>query len=251
MELVSIITPTYNSSQYIEETIESIISQTYKNWELLITDDCSSDETFELIKKYSAKDPRIKVFQLTVNSGPGVARNNSIKQAKGRYIAFCDSDDLWQKEKLSKQLKFMKENNVGFSFTGLYHMDENGNLLKKIDVPKKVGYVDLLKKNSIGCLTAMYDSKRIGKKYMPKIGRRQDYALWLKIIKDTQYAYGLNEPLAYYRERKSSISSSKLKLIKYNWLVLREQEKKSFLKSIYYLSFIIINSLKKYYLWKK
>ena len=176
--LVSIISPTYNSLQFIEDTIQSIIQQTYTNWELLITDDCSTDGTWELIQKHQKLDERIKIFRLEQNSGPGVARNNSIKQAKGRFIAFCDSDDQWKPDKLEKQIKFLIENDLPFTFSAYQKIDENGQEGGIVNVPEEVSYNYLLKTCPIGCLTAIYDTEKIGKVYMPEIRKRQDYGLW-------------------------------------------------------------------------
>jgi len=232
MSKVSIITPTYNSEQFIKETLESIIAQTYTNWELLITDDCSKDGTFVLLQEYSKIDKRIKVFQLENNSGPGVARNNSIKQATGRFIAFCDSDDQWKPDKLEKQTKFMLDNDLALSYSNYDMIDEEGNNIGKVKAPKKINYKTMLRNNYIGCLTAMYDTEKVGKVYMPNIRKRQDWALWLAILKKTDEAQGLMESLAIYRNHYNSISTNKIKLIRYNYAIYKEVEKFSTLKSL-------------------
>ncbi|MCI0716068.1 MAG: glycosyltransferase family 2 protein [Chlorobi bacterium] len=225
MSLVSIITATYNSEKFIEQTINSVINQTYQNWELLITDDCSKDNTLKLLDKYSKSDSRIKVFQLSKNSGAAVARNNSIKHSNGSYIAFLDSDDLWIPDKLEKQIKFMTKEDLAFSYSYYQLINENGESLKKIiKAPDSVNYTTLLRTNYIGCLTAVYNCRKMGKMYMPNIRKRQDYALWLGILKSTPHAKCLKEPLAFYRIRKHSISSNKLELLKFNWKIYREVE---------------------------
>lgn len=230
---VSIITPTYNSHQFIEETINSILNQTYNNWELLITDDCSTDETLQIINGFANKDHRIKIFQLETNSGAGIARNNSIKHASGRFISFCDSDDKWKPNKLEKQIKFMLDNNLALSFSSYDVIaEQKENIIDKVKAPKKVTYNMMLRNNYIGCLTAMYDSEKIGKVYMPEIRNRQDWALWLHILKKTQYAMGMQENLAVYRNRIKSISSNKVEMIKYNWIIYREIERFSIIKTI-------------------
>jgi teichuronic acid biosynthesis glycosyltransferase TuaG len=233
-DLVSIITPSYNSANYIGATIESIISQTYINWELIITDDCSTDQTIALIKSFQQKDKRIKLFENDVNSGAGVTRNNCIKHANGRYIAFCDSDDQWKPEKLERQLSFMLENNYAFTFTAYDVINELNEPKGVFIPPPKVTYHSLLQTCSIGCLTVIYDTKQLGKHYMPEIRKRQDYALWLKLIKQTKLAYGLTEPLAIYRSRSHSISSNKIKAAQFQWRIYREVEKLGFLASLYY-----------------
>jgi glycosyltransferase involved in cell wall biosynthesis len=221
-DLVSIITPTYNSEKYITETIKSIQGQTYTNWELLITDDCSTDQTIDIIKSFQKGDKRIKLFLLNKNQGAGVARNNSIKEANGRYIAFCDSDDLWKEHKLSKQIKFMKENQVFFTYCSYEIVNEKREYIQTIIPPPIITYNDLLSWCWVGCLTAIYDTKILGKKYFPKIRKRQDYILWLKILREINQTKGLLEPLATYTKRQGSISSNKLGLVKYNYLVYKK-----------------------------
>ena len=240
-DLVSIITACYNSENYISETINSVLNQTYQNWELLIVDDCSTDNTKSLIKEFQKTEKRIKLFQLNENSGAAVARNKAIKEAKGTFIAFLDSDDIWLPKKLERQLEFMISNNYNLTHTSYELIDHQGNSLKKTIVPAKIlGYKDMLYSNKIGCLTAIYNQSKIGKKYMPLLRKRQDYALWLKILKTGEKAYGLAEVLSQYRNTENSISNNKLNLIKWNWKLLREVENLSFIKSVYYLSCNII-----------
>lgn len=243
---ISIITPIYNSQDFLEETIQSIINQTYSDWELLIIDDCSSDNSYEKAKKFAAKDPRIHVNKLGKNSGGAVSRNKGIELATGRYIAFLDSDDLWEPEKLKKQLKFMQEGNYDFSYTSFKKVDESGNLLGTQSIPEKVTYNDVLKETPIGCLTAMYDTKNLGKVYMPIIRKRQDLALWLKILKMVPLAYGLNQPLATYRIRNNSVSSNKKMAALYTWKVYREIENLSLIKSIYVFCHYALRGFLKY-----
>jgi len=240
-DLVSIITACYNSENYIPETINSVLNQTHQNWELLIVDDCSTDNTKSLIKKFQKTEKRIKLFQLNENSGAAVARNKAIREAKGVFIAFLDSDDNWLPEKLERQLEFMISNNYNLTHTSYELIDHQGNSLNKTIVPAKIlGYKDMLYSNKIGCLTAIYNQRKIGKKYMPLLRKRQDYALWLKILKTGEKAYGLAEVLSQYRNTENSISNNKLNLIKWNWKLLREVENLSFIKSVYYLSCNII-----------
>lgn len=220
--LVSIIMPTYNSAKYIEQTIDAIRAQTYTNWELLITDDFSEDNTIEIVSKYVELDSRIKFFKLNRNSGAGVARNNSIHYAQGVYIAFCDSDDIWLPEKLEKQIAFMQKNNCAFSFSSYLTCSEEGENIGIVICPRLITYKSNLRDCKIGCLTAIYDTQKLGKIYMPLIRKRQDWGLWMKILKDVKIGMGIKEPLAIYRHRNNSISRNKKSLIKYNIRVYQE-----------------------------
>ena len=215
--LVSIITASYNCADFIGETIESIQAQTYTNWELLLTDDCSEDGSREVIRKYAEADSRIKLLCLSENSGAGVTRNNSIEAAKGRFIAFCDSDDRWYPEKLERQLNFMVANSYGLTYTSYDTCDESGTINGYVECQPKLTYAKIIRDNGIGCLTAIYDTEKIGKHYMPSIRKRQDWCLWIDIIKNNGAAYGLQEPLALYRVRQGSISSNKLEMLRYNY----------------------------------
>ena len=192
-DIVSVVTPTYNSSNFIVDTIKSVISQTYTDWELIIVDDCSLDDTLEIVQSYIVKDSRIQLIQLPQNSGASVARNAAIKASKGRYISFLDSDDLWLPDKLEKQLAFMRSNYFAFTYTAYDKINVDSQKFGEIGIPDKVSYNDLLKVCSIGCLTVIYDTKYFGKVYMPSIRKRQDLGLWLKLLKKTKYAYGLSE----------------------------------------------------------
>lgn len=220
--LVSIITPSYNCSRYIEETINSIQAQTYDNWELLITDDCSSDNSCAVIEGYARKDPRIKLLKLDENSGAGVARNKSIEEAKGRFIAFCDSDDRWYPDKLEKQLKFMVEKDCAISHTSYMTCDEKDKITGIVVCRKKETLKSMCKDDKMGFLTVIYDTDKVGKVFMPLMRKRQDWGLKLKILKLCKEAYGMKEPLAYYRQHQGSISSNKRSLIKYNIAVYKE-----------------------------
>ncbi len=242
LPLVSIITPCYNSAKYIGDTIESIQSQSYKNWELLITDDCSTDDTTNIANTYARSDNRIKLFKLTINSGGGIARNNSIKEAKGRYIAFCDSDDRWAFDKLEKQIAFMQKRQCAFSYSSYMTCDEEGEAKGIVVCPSKVTFSSAKKDNKIGCLTIVYDTSLIGKIYLPNIRKRQDWGLSMRILQKCNIAYGLKEPLAFYRLRKDSLSSNKLNLIKYNIGVYEETLGWSKIYSIFYFTFMFIPS---------
>jgi len=233
--LISVITPAYNAETFIAGTIESVLDQTYTNWEMVIVDDKSTDQTVQTVKNYLKKDDRIKLFVLEENSGSAVARNTAMKHAKGRYIAFLDSDDQWFPKKLEKQLQFMQEKDIAFSFTKYIRMEEDGTLRDNVSkAPESVGYRDLMKHCVIGCLTVMIDRDKIGHIEMVNIRTRQDYAYWLTITKMGYRAYGLPEILAKYRIVENSISSNKLKAAKRQWYVYRQIEKQNLLVSMYY-----------------
>ncbi len=235
-DLVSIITPLYNCEPFFKDTICCVLNQTYENLEWIIVDDRSRDGSLALARSAAAGDARIQVHGMECNQGPAVARNFAISQARGRFIAFLDSDDLWKPEKLERQTAFMLENDISFSYSYYEIMDEAGIPLNRTArPPMKLTYRDMLKKNHIGCLTAMYDAEAIGKVYMPLIRKRQDYGLWLKILKKTEFAHCLPESLALYRLRSSSVSGNKLGLLKYNWKLFRNVEELSFFRSLYCL----------------
>lgn len=232
---VSVITATYNAERFIEEMIKSVLLQTYSDLELIIVDDCSKDNTKQIIEKYIRIDSRVKYYKLSKNSGAAVARNFAIEKATGRYLAFLDSDDLWDKNKLEKQLQFMIEQKIGFSFSGYRLINEQGSLLnKEISVPKTIRYEDLLKNTIIGCLTVIIDRKIIGDIKMPLIRAGQDTATWLSILKKGYIAYGYQGCLASYRKVSGSISSNKLKALKRTWSIYREVERLDILRSTYY-----------------
>lgn len=226
--LVSIIMPTYNSAKTIIESINSVLSQTYSNWELLITDDNSDDETINTIAQF--RDKRITIFKLLINSGAGAARNHSIENAQGNYIAFLDSDDLWRPEKLTLQISFMRDNNYWLTYSKYQTFDSTG---KKgiVSPPQSTSYEELLYSNVIGCLTAIYDASKLGKQRMPLIRKRQDMGLWLQILKECDKAYCLNLVLADYR-LGSGMTSNKLKVIYWQWLFYRKVANLSVPKTI-------------------
>ena len=244
--LVSIITPSFNSSKFITECIESVLNQTYKNWEMFIVDDCSDDNSKEIISTYSIKDKRIKPVFLEKNVGAAEARNVAIRQSKGKYVAFLDSDDLWNPEKLDKQLSFMKENKIAFSFSTYQFMSEDGKELTNIIIaPEKMTYNSYLKNTIIGCLTVIIDREKTGKFEMPNIRSSHDMALWLLIMKRGFSAYGLDENLSKYRVVSSSNTSNKIKAAKEVWDVYRKVEKLNlFYASLCFLGYAF-NAVKK------
>ncbi len=206
-DLVSIITPTYNCGKFIAETIESVLRQTYENWEMIIIDDCSTDNTKEIVEEHAQRDKRIKYHLFDINSGAAIARTKAMELASGKYMAFLDSDDLWIKDKLERQLSFMNRNQYSFTCTSYEQINENGNPLKKIIKSKKrTNYNGVLLSCPIGNSTVMYNVDKLGKFTVPNIKKRNDDALWLKILKKENYIYGMPDILMKYRIRSNSIS---------------------------------------------
>ena len=234
LPLVSIITPTFNSAKFILQTIQSVQLQSYKNWELIIVDDCSVDDSVKIIASAILKDNRIKFIQNQKNSGAGISRNNALKFANGRFVAFLDSDDLWKPEKLLKQVNYMLLNKVPFTFSFYDCIDENGNSLKRrIEAPKNLTYQKLFYCNFVGNLTGIYDTHFFGKIPISEIRKRQDWILWLTILKKIKVSKPIPESLAFYRVRNDSISSSKFSLIKSNYNVYRLFHQRSIIKSFW------------------
>ena len=241
-DLVSVVMPTHNGERFLEDSIRSILAQTYANLELLITDDCSDNNTtLEILHRYQELDSRVDVLYLKENKGPGYARNKSIERAKGRYIAFCDSDDIWFADKLERQLAFMREKDGILCCSSYIVCNENDENIGIRITPVRITYKMLERDNKIGCLTAIYDIKKLGEKYyMPTLRKRQDWALFLIILQKCRIAYGMVEPLAYYRDRSHSVSSNKFSLVKYNVAVYHEILKFSWLKSYFYFFFLFL-----------
>lgn len=235
-DLVSIITPAYNCDRFIGETIESAQQQTYGDWEMIIVDDCSTDNTAEVVRQYAEKDQRIRYVALVQNSGAAVARTEAMRLARGKYMAFLDSDDLWSPTKLEKQLSFMRSNGFAITCTAYEHIDESGYPLGKVirAIPR-TSYNRLLLDCPVGNSTVMYNVEKLGKFRVPDIRKRNDDALWLQILKRERYIYGLDEVLAKYRIRGNSLSRNKVELIKYHWILYRQIEGLSILRSLFHI----------------
>lgn len=247
-DLVSIIVPIYNAEKFIKETIQTVLNQTYNKWELLLINDCSKDDSVKIIKEFEQKDSRIHLIELKNNSGAAIARNTGIENAKGRYIAFLDADDLWDKGKLEKQLNFIKKNNYEFTFTSYEFTDENGNINGKIvHVPEKINYQQALKNTIIFTSTVMFDVKKLGKKLiqMPNVKRGQDTATWWKVLKQIDFAYGIDDVLSFYRRSNKSLSSNKIKALKRTWNLYRNVEKLNILYSFYNFCWYVFNAIKR------
>ncbi len=226
--LVSIITPNYNCGRFIAQTIESVLAQTYSYWEMIIVDDCSTDDSVQIARQYAEKDSRIKVIENKKNSGAAISRNKAIEMALGEFVAFLDSDDIWLPSKLEKQIAFMRDNNCDFSFTEYGHIDEENNSLHKIaNVIKHLNYRKMMMHCWPGCLTVMYNQTITGKVFAEDIKKNNDHALFLRVLKKSQNAMGMKEILAQYRIRRGSISSKKSEIIRYYIQVIHDIEKQS------------------------
>lgn len=241
-ELVSIIMPCYNAEQYIKDSINSVLNQTYPHFELIIIDDLSTDNSINIINSFS--DNRIKLIQLTQNGGAGVARNTGIEAAQGRFIAFLDSDDLWRPNKLEVQLNHMIEGNYPLSYTQYQKFTQEGKG-KLVIPPNTVTYNELLYCNIIGCLTAVYDTKILGKQFMPLIRKRQDMGLWLKILAQGHTAYCCPQVLADYRT-DSGMTQNKIDAAKYQWKFYRQELSFNIIKSTkYFIGYAIKGIIRK------
>ena len=245
--LVSIITPAYNSAKFIAETIQSVQNQTYENWEMIIVDDGSSDETLAIVQAFIDEDKRIQCYKLEQNSGPAVARNFAIEKAKGAFMTFIDADDIWFPNFIENSIKTIEKTGVSFVFSSYKRSNENLEFVySDFIVPQKVTYTDILKSNSISCLTAFVDIKTLGKKYMPLIRKRQDMGLWLNYLKVIPFAYGIQETQAIYRIRENSLSRKKSDLIYYQWQFYRAVEQLNVFQSLYYMAHWMYRGFMKY-----
>jgi len=233
--LVSIVMPAYNAVSYLSCAIQSAVDQTYNNWELLIVDDASTDSTLELAFEWAKKDPRIKVLPLGENQGVTKARNTALGQASGKYIAFLDSDDLWDPLKLQTQINFMESRECQISYTAYRRIDENNKILGHVSPPARITYPDLLKSNFIGNVTGVYNAKTLGKQYLEDF-RHEDYVAWLKLVKRAGEAFSVGQELASYRVYTGSISSNKLRTIGWQWRIYRESQALNLVKSAWLLA---------------
>ena len=252
-ELVSIITPVYNNSEFIKQTIESAQKQTYKNWEMIIVDDCSTDRTPELIKKISQKDNRIKYIKLENNSGAAIARNKALSESRGRFIAYLDADDLWKKNKIQNQIDFMLAHDYAFVCSNYEKIDVNNKILKQVKIPKEINYKLFLRNTIIQTVGVMIDSRKTGRELliMPNVRRRQDAATWCQLLKSGFNCYGVPEFLSYYRVVPKSLSSNKIKAMKGTWFLYRKIEKLSLVNACFCFLGYAINAVKKRIYFKR
>ena len=246
---VSIITPVYNASHFLEKTAESVFNQTYSDWEWILVDDCSTDNSWDMLQELKNRDCRVRIYKNSVNVKQGKTRNFAIEKASGRFIAFLDSDDIWHNDKLKIQIKFMLDNNYYFTHTSCGYLDEQGNKIKStFRVSPIVNYQHLLKSTEILCLTAVYDSEKIGKYYMPEYDTREDYVLWLSILKNGINCYGIDKELAYYRLVKGSHSSKKARLILMHVTLLKKTQGLNTIQALYYTMHWAVRGFVKYYI---
>ena len=241
-ELISIIMPVYNAEKYLDRAINSVINQTYTNWELICINDASTDGSLKILEKY--KSHKIKVESLPKNLGTATARNLALKIAKGRFIAFLDADDYYHKKKLEKQIEFMKSNNYAFTFTGYAFVYENG-FEKKVRVPKRLHYKDYLKNTILNPIGVIIDTEKINKSLlvMENCDLAEDTRTWIKILKQEETAYGINEVLAYYTQSSYSKSHNKIKAAMAVWKIYKKEL--PIIKASYYFGCYAINAIKK------
>lgn len=243
--LVSIITPSYNSKDFIRETIESVLNQTYKNWEMLIVDDCSTDSSPEIIKKYIQKDSRIKYFKNEKNSGPAVSRNLGLDNSRGKYIAFLDSDDIWIDKKLQLQIEYIQKNEVDLIHSNYKFCDKNGVAIKEIKNDIKLNYKKILKSNQIKT-SFLVLNKDILKDIRFKNMKHEDFAFFLDFLRNGNECFCIQEPLGKYRINSKSISYNKFKSALWTWNIYRKYEKFNLIKSSFYFMYYVLNGILKY-----
>ena len=247
--LVSIITPAYNCSAKLTETVQSVKAQTYKNWELLIIDDCSKDDTLSIALHLAKDEPRIRVFKQDYNGGASLARNRGINEARGKYIAFLDGDDMWLPYKLEYQIRFMEVHNCKFCYSPYYVLEDGANMenMPIRNCPKTIEYKQLLKWNRIGCLTVVINIDCLGKINIPKLDKRNDYALWLMYLRSGTVACSFDEPLAVYRSHQGISKGNKMNFIKYHY-----QMYKKVLQYGSFISFLMtVRNVVCYFLYKQ
>lgn len=248
MGLVSVITPVYNAGKVIEKTLHSIFNQTYKDIEIVLVDDCSKDNSGEVIARYLVEHPEIVYYRQETNKGAGAARNKALELAKGQYVAFLDADDTWHPEKIEKQINLLKEKKGAFSYTAIQMIDENDEIVKgKRNVREQVDYKFLLKNTMIATSTVVIDRTILGDFRMPLRRGGQDYATWLLLLRNGTVAYGINEALEDYRVgNKDSLANNKWKSIKQVWEIQTQDEQICKFSAVINLCFFVANAVKKY-----
>ncbi len=248
-ERVSVIMPVYNKERYLAEAVDSVCAQTVQDWELWLIDDRSTDRSLAIAEAYAAKDTRIRSVRMPVNGGAAAARNEGLSRAKGRYVAFLDADDLWLPQKLEKQLAFMREKGVGFLYTAITMMDENGAETRgKRPVRAVVDYRYLLSNTVIACSSVLIDRVHIGDFRMPPVRKGQDFATWLSILKKGHKAYGLDEALVRYRVAPGAISSNKAGALARTWHIYRDVEHLPFFSAAGYFFLYVLHAVRKYWM---
>ncbi len=246
--LVSVIIPVYNAEKYIAEVIQCLQRQTYENWELIFVDDCSTDQSVEIIQTYVEQSTKMHLYRNDRNQGPAFSRNQGIRMAKGRYLAYMDADDLCDAAKLEKQIRFMKEKGCAFCFHGYEFAGEDGiRNGKVVHVPEAITYQEALRNTTISTITVMFDRKQIPDEllFMPLNARGEDTATWWQILRNGYTAYGIDEPLSVYRRSARTRSSNKLDAVYGTWKMYRRNEKLGLAKSLYCFTGYIINAIKR------
>jgi teichuronic acid biosynthesis glycosyltransferase TuaG len=245
-DLVSVVMPCHNAEPFLSAAIESVRAQSWPHWELLIVDDCSDDASHETARRHADADPRIRVFRLPENKGPAVARNRAIEAARGRWIAFLDADDLWTPDKLERQLAFMRARDAALSYTAYGKIDQHGNIVgPPVPAPDFVTYDEFLDSSVISCNSAIYDVTKIGKHYFKDVPLHEDYVYWLDVLKHIERAYGINEPLAFYRLHAGSRSHNKLRAARMQWHIYREIERLPLVRSLRHFAVYAWRGLRK------
>lgn len=243
--LVSIITPSYNSEGFIKETIESVLNQTYTNWEMIIIDDCSTDNSPEIIKEYMKIDSRIKYLKNKENSGPAISRNLGLDNSKGEYIAFLDSDDVWFKEKLQIQMEYIIKNKTDILHNNYYFCDENGKIIKEVKNDYRLNYKKILKSNQIKT-SFLIVKKEVLKNIRFQNIKHEDYAFFLDFLRENNECFCISKPLGKYRINSTSVSSNKLRSAIWTWKIYRNYEKFNLIKASYYFINYALNGILKY-----
>lgn len=246
---VSVITPVYNVEKYIDKTLESVFTQTYKDIEIVLLDDCSKDKSAQIIAKYKESHPEIIYFRQPQNMGAGAARNKALELASGQYVAFLDSDDLWLPEKTERQIKLMKEKCSPFSYAAIEMIDEHGKTIKgKRNLKESCDYKYLLHNTIIATSSVIVDRTVLGDFRMPLRRGGQDYATWLSLLRDGAVAYGINETLVRYRVSSHSLSSNKFKSVKQVWEIQTQDEEINKVAAAFHVGCFAFNAAKKYFL---
>ena len=232
--LVSVITPAYQAERFIGDTVESVLRQSCQEWEYLLVDDCSTDGTTRIIESYANSDERVTLLRNKANIGAAGSRNRGIHAARGRYLAFLDSDDLWEPTKLTEQMQFMTRSNLPLTYTAYKRVDADGQPIGLVEPPARVDYHMMLSSNHMACSTVIVDTATFGKPMFPDLRLRQDHALWLRLLRTADWAHGLGEPLMRYRVRRDSLSANKVRAARYSWQLLVKEERLGFARALYH-----------------
>ena len=243
--MVSIVTPVWNAAATVAETVASVQAQSFADWEMLLVDDGSADGSGALLARLAAREPRIRVLSHAENRGAAAARNHAIREARGRFLAFLDADDLWRPEKLATQLGFMRAHGHPLTFTAYRRITADGRPLGTVRPPPSVTREGLLRGNVIGCLTAVYDTAFFGKVEMPPLARRQDYGLWLELLRRTSHAHALPQVLADYRVQAGSLSAGKAGAARDTWRFYRQHERLSRVRAAWYFAHYAVRGMVK------